>query len=177
MTHSTQRTVSLPSVHQGSKPAQEVVEPRHARWTPEKMVVFLKALAASRNVTKAAREAGMDRSSAYRLRAKYKGEPFDLAWEAAMSCQIDAVADADIERALNGVEVPHFYKGELIHTSRKYDERLTIALLSLREKRRPTYMPQSHPASAYQPDGTGSEFGRLLNRIERGPQKWDEGGY
>lgn len=119
----------------------------------------------------------MDRSSAYRQRAKFKGEPFDLAWEAAMNCQIDAVADAAIERALNGVEVPHSYKGELIHTSRKFDERLTIALLSLREQRRPTYMPQSHPASGYQPDGTGSEFVRLLQRVKRGPQTWDEGGY
>ena len=177
MTKTHSRAVPLPSISQDSPPAQEIIEAKYARWTPEKMVVFLQALASSRNVTKAAREAGMDRSSAYRLRAKYKGEPFDLAWEAAMSCQIDAVADAAIERALNGVEVPHFYKGELIHTSRKFDERLTIALLSLREKRRPTYMPQSHPASAYQPDGTGSEFGRLVKRIERGPQKWDEGGY
>jgi len=119
----------------------------------------------------------MSRQSAYRLRARLKGEPFDMAWDAALLCQMDALADAAIDRALNGVEVPHFYKGELIHTSRKFDEKLTIALLSLREKRRPNYMPSTHPAFAYRPDGTGSDFARLLARVERGPERWDDGGY
>ena len=36
-----------------------------------------------------------------------------------------------LERALNGIKVPHYYKGELIGTSRRYDERLTVALLKM----------------------------------------------
>lgn len=115
----------------------------------------------------------MSRESAYRLRARLKGKPFDLAWEAASQCMLEALADAAIERALNGVEVPHFHKGELIHTSRKYDERLTIALLALREQRRPGYVPQTNPASAFTPDGRGGELTRLLARVERGPEGWD----
>lgn len=158
-------------------PAQAIIEPKSPRWTQAKQAAFLRALASSHCVAQAAREVGMVRQSAYALRARLKGEPFDLAWEAALSCQLDALADAAVDRALNGVEVPHFHKGELVHVSRKYDERLTIALLLLREKRKPTYMPSTHPAFAYRPDGTGSEFVELIERIERGPERWSDGGY
>ena len=159
------------------EPARDFSKRPYREWTPNTQLVFLRALAASKSVSKAAREAKVSRSSAYRFRARLKGEPFDMAWDSALTCQMDALADAAIDRALNGVEVPHFYKGELIHISRKFDERLTIALLSLREKRKPNYMPSTHPAFGYRPDGTGSEFGELLGRIERGPERWDDGGY
>ena len=78
----------------------------------------------------------MSRQSAYKLRNRLKGEPFDIAWRAAFRLQYDALAEAVIERAIHGVEVPHFHKGELIHTSRRYDERATVALLALRERLR-----------------------------------------
>ncbi len=154
---------------------QEIIEPaRAARWTADRQLIFLKALASSHCVANAARVAGMSRQSAYDLRTRLKGQPFDRAWDAALQCNLDALADAALDRALNGVEVPHFYHGELIHTSRKFDERLTVALLAMREQRRPSYIPQSNPASAYQPDGMGGEFTRLLARIERGPERWDD---
>ncbi len=137
-------------------------------------MTFLNALAATHNVTKAAREAGVSRQAAHRLRARLKGQPFDLAWTAALTCGFDTLVENALERALNGVEVPHFYKGELIHISRKYDERLTVALLSLREKHRPNYVPSTHPAFGFQPDGTGDELPRLLNRIAHGPEGWDD---
>lgn len=156
------------------EPAQEVAKPKRGFWTPERQTLFLRTLAATHNVAKAARAAGMTRQSAYELRGRLKGEPFDLCWEAALLCGLDALADAAIERALNGVEVPHFHKGELIHTSRRYDEKLTIALLALRERKRSDYMASTHPAFAFMPDGTGSEFASLLRRIERGPDRWDD---
>jgi len=168
-----EKTQSNPSAPQ-LKPSQEIIDPKRGFWTPERQADFLRMLAATHNVSKAARAIGMTRQSAYELRGRLKGEPFDLCWEAALTCGMDALADAAIERALNGVEVPHFYKGELIHTSRKFDEKLTIALLALREQRRPTYMASTHPAFAHRPDGTGSEFVSLLRRIERGPERWDE---
>lgn len=153
---------------------QDIIEPKQARWTAERQIVFLSALASSHSVTVAAREAGVSRQSAYRLRARLKGQPFDLAWDAALTCGLDTLVEAALERALNGVEVPHFYKGELIHTSRKFDEKLTIALLSLREKRRPDYVPSTHRAFAFLPDGTGDELPRLLKRVARGPERWDD---
>ena len=146
----------------------------HDSWTPQRQIEFLTALASSHSVSEAARAVGMSRQSAYRLRAKLKGEPFDLAWGAALRCRFDALAEAAMERALHGVEVPHFYKGELIHTSRKFDERLTVALLMMRDTFRPPHLPPYEAASAYNVDGTGSEFARLLERIETGPDTWDE---
>lgn len=143
---------------------------RHDGWTPSRQVAFLRALASTQSVLHAARAAGMSRQSAYALRARLKGEPFDLAWHAALRCRLDQLADAALERALNGVEVPHFYNGELIHTSRRFDERLTVALLAMRERLGPVRRRPPHRASAYGPQ----DFGPLLERIERGPETWDE---
>ncbi len=144
---------------------------RRDGWTPQRQATFLRALASSHSVKHAARAAGMSRQSAYALRARLKGEPFDLAWIAALRCRFDALAEAAMERALNGVEVPHYYKGELVGTSRKFDERLTVALLLMRDSFRAPYLPDNPPDEDYGPD----EFGRLVERVESGPDTWDEG--
>ena len=143
---------------------------RHDGWTVRRQATFLQALASTHSVKEAAKAAGMSRQSAYGLRARLKGEPFDFAWSAALQCRFDALAEAAVERALNGVEVPHYYRGELIGTSRRYDERLTVALLAMREHLRSTAPTSAHPAALYRPDA----FGDLLMRVEDGPQTWDE---
>jgi hypothetical protein len=112
----------------------------------------------------------MSRQSAYGLRARLKGEPFDLAWTAALRCRFDALAEAAMDRALNGVEVPHFYRGELVGTSRRYDERLTVALLAMRERFRGPHRFSPHPAAAFDAE----DFGPLLARVETGPETWRE---
>lgn len=139
-------------------------------WTPERQAAFLRALSGTHSVTKAARAVGMSRQSAYKLRARLKGEPFDLAWTAALRCRFDALAEAAMERAVNGVEVPHFHNGELIHTSRRFDERLTVALLMMRDQFRPPRAQSYEPASLYGAD----DFGPLVERVEHGPETWAE---
>lgn len=143
---------------------------RHDGWTPERQATFLRALSATHSVAEAAKAAGMSRQSAYALRARLRGEPFDLAWIAALRCRFDALAEAALERALHGVEVPHFYKGELVGTSRRYDERLTVALLAMRDGFGPPRVPRWHDASAYPAD----DFAGLLERVENGPETWAE---
>ena len=143
---------------------------RHDGWTVARQSLFLRELAASHSVKSAAKAAGMSRQSAYGLRARLKGEPFDLAWTAALRCRFDALAEAAMDRALNGVEVPHFYKGELVGTSRRYDERLTVALLAMRERFRGPQRFSSHPAAAFDAE----DFGPLLARVETGPETWHE---
>lgn len=103
--------------------------PRADGWTSAKQVGFLRALSASHSVSEAARSVGMSRQSAYRLRSRLKGLPFDLAWEVAFHHSYDVLAHAALERALNGVEVPVFFQGEQVGAYRRYDERLTVALL------------------------------------------------
>jgi len=44
------------------------------------MAEFLRQLAATHSVSAAARSVGMSRQSAYKLRDRLKGEPFDIAW-------------------------------------------------------------------------------------------------
>ena len=143
---------------------------RHDGWTTERQSTFLRELAASHSVKKAAKAAGMSRQSAYGLRARLKGEPFDLAWNAALRCRFDALAEAAMDRALNGVEVPHYHKGELVGTSRRYDERLTVALLAMQERFRGTPVLSSHPAAMFAAD----DFGKLVERVETGPETWRE---
>jgi hypothetical protein len=111
----------------------------------------------------------MSRQTAYRLRARLRGEPFDMAWDAAFQCSFDALAQAAMERALKGVEVRHYHQGELVGTSRRYDERLTIALLRMREQFMRAPPPPFHDSSAYEPD----DFSGLLARVEQGPATWD----
>ena len=101
------------------------------RWTNRKMVEFLRALAATHSVTDAARAVGMSRQSAYKLRSRLKGKAFEIAWDQAFTQSYCKLTYAALDRALNGIEVKHYYKGELIDTSRRYDERLTVAVLKL----------------------------------------------
>ena len=144
-------------------------EPAAQQWTPPKMAAFLRELSATQSVSAAARAVGMGRESAYKLRARLKGQPFDLAWQCAFRRNYEALGEAALDRALNGVEVPHFHKGELIHTSRKYDERLTVALLAMRLDLAPTPSgPRAYNAESLPVD----DFERLLDRVEQGPDTW-----
>lgn len=139
-------------------------------WTRQKQAAFLRELAATHNVSAAARSVGMSRQTAYRLRARLKGEPFDKAWDAAFHSCFDALAQAALERAIHGVEVPHFHGGELVGTSRRFDERLTVALLAMRHQFGRPLPHDRHPASAFDAE----ELGALIERVERGPDDWLE---
>ena len=59
--------------------------PARSHWTPAKQRIFLIALLDTGCVTRAARAAGMSRSSAQRLRSRLTGTPFDRAWQQAMT--------------------------------------------------------------------------------------------
>lgn len=142
---------------------------RHDMWTKAKMAQFLRELAATHNVAAAAKAVGMSRQSAYRMRARLKGEPFDIAWETAFQHGYDALAQAALERALHGVEVPHFHKGELVHISRKFDERLTVFLLAARNANGVQKLSRYGAASEF----WSESWDKLLARVEAGPAFWD----
>lgn len=98
------------------------------------MAAFLHELAATHCVRSAARAVGMSRQSAYRLRARLKGEAFDIAWEVAVQNAYHALHQAALERALHEVEMPVYHRGELVGSRRAFDERLTCFLLSERNR-------------------------------------------
>jgi hypothetical protein len=142
-------------------------EPEPERWTPERQARFLRELAACHCVSTAARSVGMSRQSAYRLRARLRGQPFDRGWAMALGCALDALAQAALERALNGVEVQHFHHGELVGTSRRFDDRLTIALLD-----RAAVIGRL-PAVPHH-STTPRDFEEQIERVEHGPETWED---
>jgi len=145
-------------------------EERHDGWTRARQARFLRELAATHCVTQAARRCGMSRQSAYKLRARLKGEPFDIAWQCAFRRQYDALAEAALERALNGVEVPHYHRGELIGTSRRFDERLTVALLAMRGSLAMPPPARFDEQALIPPD----DFVALVERVEHGDEQWSD---
>jgi hypothetical protein len=161
-----------PNDRESPQPAASDAPPtiRHDGWTRQKQGDFLAALATTHSVAEAAREVGMSRQSAYRLRARLQGEPFDFAWDAAFKSAFDRLAEAAMDRAMNGVEVQHYHKGEVVGSSRRFDERFTIALLKMRHEIGRGRGPTVWPASAYHSE----DLSRLLERVEDGPETWDE---
>lgn len=146
-------------------PADTAAKPtRHDSWPLDTQAAFLRALSATHSVSEAARSVGKSRQSAYRLRSRLKGQPFDLAWEVAFHHSYDVLAHTALERALNGVEVPVFFQGEQVGSYRRFDERLTVALLS-------RFTMGSNPAFGRL--GSAAErhardFEALLGKLERG---------
>lgn len=138
----------------------------HKQWTREKMAVFLRELAATQDVKASARAVGMSRQSAYRLRNKLKHTPFDLGWEAALELGYSQLAHAVMDRAVNGEEVVHYYRGEVVGTSQKYDNNLARWMLE-----NPWKVGRHQVAREY----TSAVFETLLERVEVAALGWEEG--
>src|SRR5689334_12953216 len=101
------------------------VATRRDGWTPELKARFLAILAESGNVRLAARRCGMSAQSAYVQRRR--DEQFARTWAAAMRLARDHCEQVLGDRAIDGVEEPIFYGGELVGTRRRYDTRLLLA--------------------------------------------------
>jgi hypothetical protein len=67
--------------------------PVRQHWTPAKQRIFLAMLLESGSVARAARAAGMSRSSAHRLRQRLAATPFDRAWDRALALHARQIAD------------------------------------------------------------------------------------
>ena len=139
---------------------------RHNQWTRARMVAFLRELAATQSVAAAARAVGMSRTAAYNLRNRLAGQPFALGWEVALECGMHALAQAVMDRAVNGEEVPLYYHGELVGTTRRYDNRLAQWILE-----NPWRVGRHQMAREYAAGG----FDALLERIESASLDWEAG--
>ena len=103
---------------------------RHDGWTPERQRALIDALATLGIVSAAARSVGMSAKSAYGLRKRADPEgDFVQAWDIAVTRGREQALDLGIERALDGVAVPVFYRGHQVGERRKYNDRLLIAAL------------------------------------------------
>ena len=141
------------------------VRERRDGWTPERQHAFIAALAESGCVTEACARVGMTTQSAYQLRRHFDAQGFRLAWDAALDYAIRRLSDAAFSRAIHGVPVPHYYKGELVGEHRRYDEALTRFLLRYRD---PLRYAKSLDKNEY--DGHDELFairlGKLMHHVE-----------
>lgn len=74
-------------------PAPQAPAPPRAQWNPAKQRIFLAALLETGSVARAARAAGMSRSSAHRLRLRLAGTPFDRSWDQVLALHARRMAD------------------------------------------------------------------------------------
>ncbi len=105
------------------------VRARRDGWTPERQAKFIQALAAMGVVAAAARAVGKSATAAYKLRERPGAESFGHAWDIAMAMAGDRAFEMAMDRALNGVEVPRFYRGVQVATVRRPDYRLALKVL------------------------------------------------
>lgn len=130
---------SLPSF----APAQ-LQRQRSAGWTPDRQRKFIEALASSACVTEAAASVGLSATSAYNLRRRPDAQAFRLAWDAAIDFGMRRLVDAALARAVHGVAVPIFYKGEQVGERREYPEHLAMFLMRAHD---PARFGAPHPAA------------------------------
>jgi hypothetical protein len=112
--------------------------------------LFLRALAAGRPVAEACEAANVPRANVYRWR--HSDRKFRAAWDRAASLGAEAVLDqlnsALIDRACDGVEVPVYYKGNVVGTRRRYSDALLLyALREINERRALAEARASAPAA------------------------------
>ena len=143
---------------------------RHDGWTRERMIGFLEALVETASVSIAAKAVGKTRQSAYYLRARLIGQPFDLAWDAALEFGLQQLHHEALDRAMNGVPVPIFYGGEEVGERRIYPESLTRFLLdnpNARGRRDGAARGAARAAALDDWNGT-------MKRVQNGPVVWTE---
>ena len=107
----------------------------------------------------------MSRTSAYNLRNRLAGTPFALGWEVALECGMHQLAHVLMDRAVNGIEVEHYYHGELVAKTKRFDNRLAQWILG-----NPWKVGRHQIAREYASD----HFDALLERIEWASLDWED---
>ncbi len=117
---------------------------RYDGWTPERQRAFVKALAESGCVTRACAWVGMSNVGAYLLRKGAGAGSFARAWDEALAVGVERLADIAYERAVYGVPVPVFHKGEQVGEKRWYNDRLLMWVMRHADRARFDDAPQGN---------------------------------
>jgi len=104
---------------------------------------FLLVLRESANISRAARAAGIATGTAYGWRKKMP--VFRTAWDEAMNEALDQLEEVLRDRAINGVERPHFHGGEISGYYRTYSDNLGMSIL--RARRPGVFGPDANDSS------------------------------
>ncbi len=132
--------------------------PRHDGWTEEKQRRFIEVLADTGLVGVAAKEVGMTRMSAYRLRRAPHAGAFARAWDLARERAGTLLEDIAFERAIEGVEVETYDgSGELASTRTVYNDRLLRFMLGQLKPERYSAAARERRGGAWPPGQGASE--------------------
>lgn len=128
---------------------------------------FLTAMRETPNVSRAARLAGMNPSTAYRHRAKNRA--FREAWDAAVSAALDTIEEVLLGRIIDGVERPHFYAGNQTGTYKVYSDNLLMFYL---RAHRPEIYGRTAASGGSEDSGDDREvvMRQLARLADRAPQ-------
>lgn len=102
---------------------------RHDGWTADRQRAFIEALAATGSVSAAARQVEVSNSAAYNLYNHPEAASLRAAWDRALAIGTRRIHDVVMERALDGVPRPIYYRGEQIGEERRFSDRVLVTLL------------------------------------------------
>lgn len=102
---------------------------RYDGWTAERQRAYIAALAETGSVTAAAKRVNMSPEGAYYLRRQPGADEFRAAWAAALDHGVQRLTDIAIDRAMHGVPVPVFWRGEQVGEKRWFNDRLLMFVL------------------------------------------------
>jgi hypothetical protein len=139
--------------------------PRHDGWDPLRERLFIETLAETGVVADACRAAKMSRAAAYARRRSAAGRAFALAWDAAILIARGAVGDDVMSRARHGVIDRVYRNGELVAERHRYDNRLTMAVLTRLDR-----LAEGLGENAPVVRAVAQEFDQFLDLLPRGVQ-------
>lgn len=125
--------------------------------------LFLRTLADTGVVADACRAAGVTRQAAYARRRSASGRPFALAWDAAQLIARAPLGDDVLSRARHGVIERVYRNGELVAERHRYDNRLTMAVLSRLDR-----LAEGHGENAPVIRAVAQEFDQFLDLLPQG---------
>ena len=120
------RPAPLPSIPFDPVP----VRPRRDGWTAEKQRGFIRVLAETGIVRRAAAAVGMSEESAHRLARRPDAGAFCAAWDAALRMAARPAAAKLYEYALEGMTETVWRDGEIVYRRTRPSEKALIFLLS-----------------------------------------------
>ena len=110
------------------------------RLSPNAREKFLNSLSRGLSVSDAAALVGATRQAFYLLRQR--DPAFSQAWDAALDEGSDRLEDEARRRAVDGIDCPIFYRGEVVGYVPRYSDTLLMFLLRARRPEKYRERPQ-----------------------------------
>lgn len=161
-----------PKKHESTPGAFEIEfdpVPRRNRidgWSPERQRNLVSAYAECGCITEACERVGMSRASYYTLeRAPFSGD-FRRAMAAAGDYSNRRLVESARSRGIHGVTIPHYYKGELVGTHQRFNDRLAMFMM---QKRMPEQFgtPEERANATNLDELRALELEQLTRKIEK----------